>query len=236
LILSLKHPYLLAALLGAAASATAQTAPGTLLLNGSVGYYVDNSDNTSNSWQGVSITEQRYRRALGSAHAGVFVARQLVLGMQVGAYSGLDEAHDNVLGPNPSYYTSTRREKSLSVGPFVRSYYLVNDKLGFYGQLAGGYAKQNQRVDFTSNDASNHAVFRARGGFATLMPGLVFFPYKKLGLELTLGDLSYRALKTHLTQLTTAGSSTSDVNSQSFNASFGLSQLLLGLSFHLGSQ
>jgi hypothetical protein len=230
----MKHFLLPAALLLAAATAQAQTAPGTWLLSGTIGYNSTKSETPATQYAPVYRVETK-QFSFGP-RVGYFVANNLAVGLQANV-----ELTDNQQPYSYSFYpgqyqlgTETQRNSYFQAGPFVRYYLMVGEKAGFYGHLAGGYAKSKStsKRDDPANTGSNN--YEAQGGFADLTPGFVFFPTDKFGLELTLGNLGYSSTKGKQTD--PAPSNAPETRNTSLQARFGLTQLMLGASFHLGGK
>jgi len=111
---------------------------------------------------------------------------------------------------------------------------MLGDKVAFYGQLASGYQYSKQ-----TTTADNPNLYSSRSttqsGFAAFTPGVVFFPTNKLGLEVTVGSISYyRGKQNSRNSAPNYNNSTSHGTTSSFGANFGISQLALGASLYLG--
>ncbi|MCC3156012.1 outer membrane beta-barrel protein [Hymenobacter sp. 15J16-1T3B] len=225
----MKYIFLPAALLLVAAGGRAQTAAGGLLLSGSVGYINTKGETTAPASAALNQTTQNQRFNF-SPRVGYFLSDKLTVGLL------LDLSRTKLQEPDfyPSGQPVTRvtNDHLTQVGPFVRYYYAVSDKAAFYGQLAGGYAKLKEEVSYEAGGA-NQTTYEPKGGFADLMPGFVFFPTSKLGLELTLGSLSYNYLVGTLANANAPGINP-ELKVSSWEARFGLTQLMLGASFYLG--
>ncbi|WP_156109099.1 hypothetical protein [Hymenobacter sp. APR13] len=217
-------------LLGAATAAHAQTSAGTVLLGGSVGYGYSKDEGSYGSSQS---ERTRYEFSF-SPTAGYFVADNLAVGLAgtIQTDKRKEPYIDYNQASSPAYsfeFTSSYK----SIGPFVRYYKMLSEKAGFYGQLAGGY-----RTGHSSSE-SNAPLFESsdgkyRGSYATLMPGFVFFPTPKFGLELTSGNLGYFNNKN--TQEPTQQRPRQENKSSGFGAYFGLQNLTIGASFYLGGK
>ena len=231
----MKHLFLSTALLLAAASAYAQTAPGTVLLNGGIGYSSDKMETPATQYTPAINSENK--QFSFTPRVGVFVANNLAVGLQ-GGFESSELRQPQAYYPGsgwlqPTYTTLIRKITAFQVGPFVRYYQMVGEKAGFYGQLAGGYGKQKTKTSY-DNMSSAGDTYEAKGGFADITPGFVFFPTDKFGLELTLGSLGYSSMKEKLTD--PAVNTAPETKMTSLQARFGLSQLMLGASFHLGGK
>lgn len=220
--------------------AQAQTEAGKLLLNGRVNY--SQSKNEFNSISGSNLgnaDEKRKSHTVGfSPQVGYFVVDNLVVGVALGF--GTDKSTtsrtDYYLNPvSINYSETTTTYKNLNVGPFVRYYKMISEKTGFYGQLAGGYQRQLQkysRHDFGSNTVDYDNESKTTGGYGSLVPGFVFFPTKKLGLDLTIGDLSYFKNKSK-SQNVPADQGGYEGKNSGFAGNFGIQYLTVGASLHL---
>ena len=226
--------------------AQAQTEAGKVLLNGRINY--SQSTNESNTTGIVTNpngpNSQKSKQSSFSflPQIGFFVADNLAIGLSGSTSSTKQKQTQYYGGPNITPSTSASIDeyetKALSVGPFVRYYKMASEKVGFYGQLAGGYQrlKQESSTTYTGVNPPNgyNSDFKSTGGFASLMPGFVFFPTEKIGLELTVGNLSYYKTKGK-PESTSPGQSSYEGTSSSFAADFGLQYITAGISFHLGN-
>jgi hypothetical protein len=206
----------------------AQTKSGATLLSANLSYYGTKSTDTSAG--GVvgsgQSTESETRQFSFSPQVGYFVADGLVIGFSGGLTTEhITHQQDNFQGVPDFTYVQYQDRKSFSVGPLVRYYRMLGEKTALYGQLAGGYQR--------TADKGNKYGSVSKGGYANLMPGFVYFPTPRIGLELTVGQLSYT--KGH-SDVTRFGSGVRDSQSsyRSLGASFGLRNLGLGVAFHLG--
>jgi hypothetical protein len=120
-------------------------------------------------------------------------------------------------------YTDTRIN-NFAVGTYLRHYIDISEKLKFYSELTGkvGFGKQSNEYispnrnyrsgDFTSYQASANA-------------GIVFFPVKRIGIELGVNLASY----THAT-----ATYPNSPNEKSVDFSSGLNNFkpMIGINFH----
>jgi len=228
-------------LLGATAGmAQAQTEAGKLLMGGNINYSHFDSDNDQQSTSSTSPlsykTTNKSSQFNFNPQLGFFLADHLAVGINFnigfGKQSGSTEDYLGTL--SPSSYASKGTSKNFGLGPFVRYYKMLGDKFALYGQLGSGYQYSEQK---STTDNPNVYSYRstAKSGFAALTPGIVFFPTSKIGLEVTVGSLSYyRGKQTSYSSAPSYNNSTSRGTTSSFGASFGVSQLALGAYFYLG--
>ncbi|NVO32235.1 outer membrane beta-barrel protein [Hymenobacter lapidiphilus] len=207
-------------------SAQAQISAGTKLLTGSIGY---SQQKTETDGVFNHSTENKFRQFNFSSNAGYFVAENLALGVQVGAFSRKSESlsTDNISG-NSSI--NGFRERTLSGGVFGRYYKFIGEKVALYGQLGGGYQNVYSSNRLAVGPPSSTNNRRKQGFYGGLLPGIVFFPTNKLGLELTLRGLSYNSL----TERVENGSQDIKITDQTLDFGFGLNDLNLGISLYLG--
>ena len=208
-------------------SAQAQISAGTKLLSGSIGYSQqkrETSNNTPNS-QPLELQNKQFNFTPG---IGYFIADNLALGLQGNISLTKNEGY--TYSGFPSGYNKTEsKTRTLSGGVFGRYYKFIGEKVAVYGQLGGGYQNiyySNSLFGALTNSNAN----REQGFYAGLLPGIVFFPTDKIGLELTLRGISYN----RLTIKDEEGPQTSKQVSSNFDFGFGLNDLNLGISLYLG--
>lgn len=224
-------------------AAQAQTEAGKLLLSGQVNYSQSknefNSTSTNPTLPLATLYHESKRASFSfSPQVGFFVADNLAIGVGVSLNSDRVKENRNESG-NPYTYNYNSKNKGVTIGPFVRYYKMLGEKTGFYGQLAGGYQHQTQEntTNNSGNNGNNNYSYetKSNGSYGNLVPGFVFFPTPKIGLELTVGSLSYSKSKSELVRSSQPYQETSEGSSSGFGANFGLQYLAIGASFHLGN-
>lgn len=207
-------------------SAQAQISAGTKLLTGSIGYSSQKDENDAVINQSTVNKTQQFDF---SPSAGYFVAENLVVGVQTGAFLRKSEltSTDNASGRKS---TNEFKERTLSSGVFVRYYRFIGEKVALYGQLGGGYQNLYSSSSLAAGPPSSSFSRRKEGFYANLLPGIVFFPTNKLGLELTLSGLRYN----RLTKRIENGSQNIEITESNFSSGFALENLNLGISLYLG--
>ncbi|TGE05633.1 hypothetical protein [Hymenobacter fodinae] len=206
-------------LLGLVSGAKAQTGAGHYLISGLINYNSSKTDNSPNT-NSQNIKSQ-YVQFIPTV--GYFVADNLAIGLSGNIASSKQTQASNSYG-----YTTN------SVGPFVRYYKMVTEKLGFYGQLEGNYVSGTNYTTSETVNGQNTSSRRTRGGSGTLTPGIVFFPIEKLGLQLGIGNIGY--YRTKETPKSPVPVNTWSTTSSYFSTNFGLAYLNLGASLHLGGK
>lgn len=214
-----------------ALSAQAQIAAGTKLLSGSIGYSRQQQEQNV-SLPSIPTLEIKNQTAYFTPSAGYFVADNLALGISVGAVLNKSQGYYYLNSPyGPTYVPTESKTRGLSGGVFGRYYTFIGEKFALYGQLGGGY--QNIYTSgSTDNSFPRGADNRQEGFYASLLPGMVFFPTNKLGLELTLRGATYSRL-TDKRDISGSGVEVKNTTSN-FDLGFGLNDLNLGISLYLG--
>jgi hypothetical protein len=118
-----------------------------------------------------------------------FFSKNLAIGLNAGFsysknYDSNSDANFNLT------FERTSKQKTFSVGPIVRYYIDIVDKLKAFGQFSGsiGFAKINEISTSNYNYLPSSKFTQYNG---SIKPGLAFFPTKKLGIELGFSLLSY---------------------------------------------
>jgi hypothetical protein len=196
-----------------------QTSSGTFMLGGSVNlngrnYQTGPTENTSS---GYSLPGQ----------AGVFVRDNLALGLTFN-YSS-DEYQSEYMS-NGTSSISRNNIHSYFVGPFVREYMPITDKLFFFGQGTAGlsYYQSQQETNMPGPDNPD-SKSKSRGAFAELSPGFTYFITSKIGLDLNTAAFTYNYSKTRSGTI----SNESTNQSHGFNVGLDLASLSYGIRFYL---
>jgi hypothetical protein len=175
----------LVAVCAIAMAANAQTEKGNNLIGGSLS--ISSSKTESSNF------EKRNSYSINPSYAHFF-SRNLAIGLIAGAsysknFNSNFDSNTNITS------TRTSKQKTFSVGPIVRYYVDIVDKLKAFGQFSGtiGFAKTNETGSIPYNySIMPNAKFTQYN--ASLRPGLVFFPTKKFGIELGFSLLSYNKI------------------------------------------
>jgi hypothetical protein len=209
------------ALLAVVSTAKAQTEKGQNVI-GLTASYSSNETNT--------VTEITTRsEANFGLNYGRFFWKNLAIGLTASYQTSKSFVPSDYLfnsGPQPALgkvYTDTRMH-NFAVGTYLRHYIGLSDKLKFYSELTGkvGFGKQS------SDYASPNRTYRS-GDFtsyqASANAGIVFFPVKRIGIELGVNLASY----THAT-----AAYPNSPNEKSVNFSSGLNNFkpMVGINFH----
>jgi hypothetical protein len=147
---------------------------------------------------------------------GYFLADNLALGLNLG-YTARRTTFSQSPAGNIDAATNFR------VGPYVQYYKMLGEQFGVLGTLGGGYART-----FTPMFIGPTTVIEeeTNGAYASLTPGIIFFPIPKFGISATIGYLGYDRTWTE--------DSSTDLKSSGFGASFGINQLFFGGTYFFG--
>ena len=229
---------LILSLLVASAGAThAQSIPaGTISLGGNVGYSRSSSKTSSGSGSNSFTTETTNSQFSIEPSVGYFVKDNLAIGLSLG-YSAVRN-NSTYYSAVPGGYNQPELDPTtrFRIGAFAQYYHMLTEQFGFTGLLGAGY--QSTHIYNYNDFGTGRPVavdYKGSGYYASLTPGIVFFPIPKLGLGASIGSLGY----SHMSYDYPTGrgftapmgyeSTTSD-----FGASFGLSQLLLSGTYYFG--
>jgi len=219
----MKNQLLLLALLGGTVSvAHAQTAipAGTVSLGGNVGYYrhTEKAQVPGGNLGSESVSSQFQI----SPSVGYFVADNLAIGLNLG-YTATKNTYT-------STFTTPLSDLAPNItfrgGAYVQYYKMLTDQFGLVGTLGGGY--QYNRVTNIYGPAGSQSTSetKQKGYYASLTPGIVYFPIPKLGISATVGSLAFSRLK--------ETPNAAEPVYTDFGASFGLSQLQFGGTWYFG--
>lgn len=185
--------------------AFAQLEKGTVLLGGGIGF------NSTSEKTGI---ENKYQSFNVSPDIGYFIQDNWVIGVSLPLSWQDSRSNAN------STASHQLKTSSLGVGPFVRKYFPLVDKVSAFGQLSLGYGRQTTELTSGSSSSSSKAnTFTANTNL-----GLSYFPKTWMAVNLSVSPLSY--------------TKTSHSNSEYSNFGFNLSTsaLSLGANFFLSKK
>ena len=235
----MKKIFLLALLAMGTAEVRAQSiAAGTISLGGSIGYSRYTQKNSSTGGNGTAYSAETVGSQFSfSPSVGYFVADNLVVGLNL--YYSSQRDGQTTYSPSSSFVLKDLDPRTqLRVGPYVQYYKMLTGQFGITGALSAGY--QNTRYQNYNNYGSNIPViydYKGSGYYASLAPGLVFFPIPKLGLNASFGSLGYSRLSyDYPTSASGNNPAPKDYESTAsdFGANFGLNQLVFGGTYYFG--
>ncbi|MBC7922725.1 MAG: outer membrane beta-barrel protein [Ferruginibacter sp.] len=210
--------------------AHAQTGKGKVLLGGSLG--ITSSAERDKLANGQTL-KQNGRGFSVNPGIGFFVADGWALGIDLGYESFFSES--TALGSSASTIEQTNRV--FSVSPFARYYRMLGDRISFFGQATVGSLSSgtNETTPATSTQGGK-TIFTGYQVGLGITPGVTYFISPKVGIEASLGLLSYfyDRFETKLEAQGFAQPQTSTRSSNAFNFSFDLSTFRIGAKVYLG--
>jgi hypothetical protein len=166
-------------------AASAQSAPGSFYIGGSLGYNYNSygSQSTITYLQGYT---NYYLTKLAniniSPEFGMFLSKKWSIGIQptYARSSGTETSYYySYGGASGNYvYSDKYNTTTLGIGIDVRYYCMLTEKFGFYPQF--GISTQNNSVYFSNGSLNVGAT-----------PNFVYFPTPKIGVNLGFGDVGY---------------------------------------------
>lgn len=119
----------------------------------------------------------------------------------------------------------TDKISGFGVGPFVRYYQKLGDKVALFGHGSFTYSASYSKRLYEDKPSDDYSL-ESSGFNAAISPGLVFFPVKKFGFQLTAGRIGYDSRKY---------AHNGDINSKTtnFTIDLGMSSWTVGAFFYL---
>ncbi len=199
--------------------AFAQTAAGTVSFSGSLdvvpGQHASPDANAVLYNHGLSI----------SPSVGYFIANQLELGITASVNSS---SQNNDVTYSDRKTKNSNSSLSYSVGPYLRKYFMLTDKVALHGTADLYYEGTNYKSasDITYNDPAmmpeeRESIQRNNAFGLSISPGVSFFASNKIGLGASFGSLGY----SHSTSKVDENTSTNKYNTFGFNLNAALFEL-----------
>ena len=198
-------------------NAMSQDFEGKVILSGTMGGGFHNSET-----DGVRSSESK--SFAFSIPAGYFISNKFAVGV-VGSYSyRYYESKSDASG-----YESSSKTNSFLVGPFVRSYFPISEKLLVFIHLETLYGPQNtERYTINNSNPSETSTEKGNQVNAALYPGLSYKVSNKVLLEAGFARFSYSSSNGDITG---NDGEKDSVKSSSFN--FMVNYISIGLTLVL---
>ena len=214
--------------------AQAQSIPaGTVSLGGNIGYSRTSGKSSSSNPSGTTFTAETSTSQFTLAPSvGYFVADNLSIGLSL-SYQAYNRYYTTYTPAQGTQRPQLEPTTLFRIGVYGQYYKMLSEQFGFTGTLGAGYQTQHDYA-YTGQGGTTISELKGSGYYAALTPGIVFFPIPKLGLTASIGSLGLD----HLTYdyPTNAGNTPNGYEnySNTFGASFGLSQLQFGGTWYFG--
>jgi hypothetical protein len=222
----MKSKFLLIVVICAIAlGAKAQTEKGQNMVGLSASYE-KSSSNDMKTW----TTNRAFSARASYGH---FFLKNLAVGITAGYNDGKSEIPSpdlyELVGPTSYRYVQgmglTRTfNHYFALGPYIRHYVNLSEKFKFYSELTASFGFGKQSNDYYFGGVTSYSG-NYRNYNAALNTGAVFFPTKRIGIELGLNVLSY-------TKSTTDYGINSDEVSKDFTVGLNNFRPTIGINFH----
>jgi len=221
----------LAALLFLSIQSFAQFNKGQLMINGSAHYY-SSKYNTNSNDRIEKINQQQYS---GGVSLGYFFSNHFVAGIDGGVGSGRNKI-ENIDTMRRNY--NLGRDNNSWMGAFLRyNQPIYHSKFGVFLRVSGDYElrKYTSKSEYTFVNSPTDIYTSERKGHGyscSLSPGLFYFVNNRLSLETSIGGISYSLF--HMKETSANSFDSYTFKESSFNSSFSISSIWLGVTFYLG--
>ncbi len=212
----------------------AQVQEGMTMLGVSGAFYNNDGNNTVS--QAVSNTDNTEQQIRGDLRFGYLITSHWALGLNAG-YTRVKQtsaAYDNF---GRLSNTQEMDQQLYALGVFTRYYKMFGEgRVGLFAHLKLNYligANTNNIYSATGLSSLNTLVQTDVIGLdAALVPGLVFFATKRIGIEASFGNFGFlRYVETEVS------SSYNHVHTANvWNMNYGFSSAMLGVNFYFGGK
>ena len=216
----------IAMLCTSALAANAQTEKGKFILGGTIGYSSNKSEGSTSSQKETNLD------LLPSA--GYFVRENLALGLGIGYSRSIrDVNYKSEPSVHYAYYNRKDITNYFAISPFIRHYVNLSEKFKYFSQFSVPMKWGNIRSEDGANNPAADVIPDSKSKTTSISlaiePGFAYFPTKKIGIQLTVGRLSYVWDKTE----DKANSFNKDVKSHTFNLGTNFLSPGIGIQFYL---
>ncbi len=206
-------------------AANAQTSQGTISVGGEIGF-----SSTSNSRKDevggttTKIDGTSFTRFTILPTVQYFIIDRLSVGLKVG-YSSLSSNNN----ATPNVKTTSG---AFEIMPFGRYYYMLDEKVGFFGQVGVPLSFGTNKSESTTGSTTTTSENSTSSLGIQLAPGFIFFPSKKIGLELSLGNIL--GINSYSQKADIAGGTRTDSQTTLSILNINTMGLNVGLSYYFG--
>lgn len=186
----MKKLLLLAAFVGVASFASAQTSSGSIMVGGSLGFGSGKSE-ASNS--GTTVDGPKLSNFNISPAVGYFIMDNIAVGLRIG-YGSNKSTQENYLGVNGDERVD--KNSNFTVSPFARYYMEMGDKAGIFVDGAIDIGSGKTTTEITTGGTTNSTEPTSSSFGVNIRPGVYWFVTDKIGLEGTFGSLGWNQNKT----------------------------------------
>jgi len=215
----------IAMLCASALAANAQTEKGKFILGGTIGY-------SSTKSETVQYNNKRTNLDLLPS-AGYFVSENLALGLGIGYSRNINNiTYNSEPAVHYAYYNRKETTDYFMISPFIRHYVNISDKFKFFSQLSVPMKWGNIKSEDGGNNPAADVISDSKSKTTSIgvgiEPGLAYFPTKKIGIQLSIGGISYAWNKTR----DEAGSFNNEMKAHAFNLGTNFLAPRIGVQFY----
>ena len=184
----MKKLLVLAAFVGVASFANAQTTAGSIMVGGSLGFGSGKSEATTSS---VTVDGPKITAFNISPNVGYFIMDNVAVGLRLG-YGSQKNTQKDVPAAGDETVT---KQSDFTISPFARYYVSMADKAGLFldASVDIGSGKTTTDVTTGGTTVSNETTDKSFG--INVRPGVYWFVTDHIGLEGTFGSLGYNSNK-----------------------------------------
>lgn len=207
----MKKVFLIIALGAFFLSSNAQTTQGSILVGAGFGFNSSNEKNKDGDFTSKSSNSNLF------VGGGYFLVDKLAVGIDLN-FGGGSRSSNQDLDSDLEKTTFT----TVGISPFGRYYYMLDDKFGFFGQLAVPILSASNKFEGDKTGSSLTTGLEIK-------PGLVFFPNPKFGIEASIGLIGF----TGTTEKDKDGNKTGSNSNVNFGASSATQLFNLGFRYYI---
>jgi outer membrane immunogenic protein len=195
---------------------SAQVTKGQIVVGGTISY--SNQKNSTKDTVFRNTNKEQFYNF--SPQVGYAVKNNLVIGLNMG-YSNSKSSYEHYLSNNLSNQNKIYN-KSFSIGPFVRLYKPLNEKLLIFADVRSYWMvnKVKQMNDFDYYPDNNNNNYKSHGIYLYARPGITYFLTKKFALELLAPGIGGGKTILKKDSPTSSENSSVDFNINPFNFNF----------------
>lgn len=228
---NMKKEYIVLLLLSVATGfLNAQMQKGAMIFGIGGKYYQSKGELTNYNTQAVVPTKSINRQIEAQVRFGYFLADRFVLGGVVGYNNTLQFVQTNL--PYGGTTWEDHKIETFSYGFFGRLYKMFGERrVGVFGQFGGNYFFGHNLASTGTNYNYSELSKDVKGFNAAIVPGIVLFLTKRIGVEATFGYFGFLRLTESNVSVGKKTANTTDI----WDLNYGLAATMIGINFYIGA-
>ncbi|MBL7934171.1 MAG: hypothetical protein JNL60_19865 [Bacteroidia bacterium] len=208
-----------------------QMQEGNVMLGLAGSYYKSDGNLSYNNSQVVTPSSNTNEQIQLNVRMGYMLTDRFVLGGTV-LYSK-NTAAVTVFNSNGSLGGASQVQENYGFGVFGRYYKMFGEgRTGIFAHLRCNYIIGVSTVESAASSGPNSSIIYNLTGYdAGLVPGVVFFVSKRIGVEATFGNFGF----TRLVEVSKSKNSNTRNSTNVWNMNFALTSTMIGINFYFGS-